>query len=148
AALTHTGAMAGSDLAYTALFESAGVIRVETLDELAATLLLLASGRRAAPGDLVTIHDSGGERELILDLADRAGVRFTNIAERTRRAIAARLEPGLEAANPLDAWGTGADFAAAFEACFGALVADDAAGVGLFCADIRDGYYLSDGFAA
>src|SRR5262249_7972935 len=58
AALSHTGAMAGSDLAYTALFESAGVIPVETLDELAATLLLLASGRRAGPGDLVTIHDS------------------------------------------------------------------------------------------
>ena len=49
AALTHTGALAGSDLAYDALFDRYGVIRVETLDELAATLLLLVDGaaRRA-----------------------------------------------------------------------------------------------------
>ena len=41
AALTHTGAMAGSDLAYDALFDRYGVVRVETLDELACTLLLV-----------------------------------------------------------------------------------------------------------
>ncbi|MCC6195266.1 MAG: CoA-binding protein, partial [Burkholderiales bacterium] len=76
AALTHTGAMAGSDLAYDALFDRYGVIRVETLDELACTLLLLATGRRAAPGALVSIHDSGGECEMFIDLAERAGVPF------------------------------------------------------------------------
>ena len=83
AALTHTGALAGSDLAYDALFERYGVIRVDTLDELAATLLLFSGGRRAAPGGLVSIHDSGGEREMIIDLADRAGVRFASLADAT-----------------------------------------------------------------
>lgn len=147
AALTHTGALAGNDAGYQALFDRYGAIRVETLDELAASLMLLSSGRRAAPGNLVSIHDSGGERELIIDLADRVGVAFAPIGPETRAAIAARLDPGLEAANPLDAWGTGADFVKQFEACFDALLADPAAGLGVFCADIRDNYYLSDGFA-
>ena len=146
AALTHTGAMAGSDLAYEALFERYGVIRVETLDELAATLLLLSTGRRAAKGALVSIHDSGGEREMIIDLADRAKLRFAAISEATKAKIATQLDPGLEVANPLDAWGTGADFIPKFTASFQALVDDDSAALGLFCADIRDQYYLSDGF--
>jgi acyl-CoA synthetase (NDP forming) len=147
AALTHTGASAGSDLAYDALFERHGVIRVETLDELASTLLLLATERRFGPGGLVAIGDSGGERELLIDLADRAGVPFAVISEKTKASIAARLDPGLEAANPLDAWGTGADFVPHFTRCFGDLLADPDAALGLFCADLRDGYYLHRGFA-
>jgi acyl-CoA synthetase (NDP forming) len=104
AALTHTGAMAGSDVAYDALFDHYGAVRVETLDQLACTLLLLATGRRAASGSLVSIHDSGGECEMFIDLADRAGVAFTALSESTRQVIAARLDPGLVASNPLDAW--------------------------------------------
>ena len=147
AALTHTGALAGSDLAYQALFDRHGVIRVETLDELSATLLLLATGRRAARGGLVAIGDSGGERELVIDLADRVGVPLAKIGDETRASIAARLDPGLEAANPLDAWGTGADFVPHFKACFDDLLADPDAALGLFSADLRDGYYLHRGFA-
>jgi acetate---CoA ligase (ADP-forming) len=146
-ALTHTGALAGSDLAYSALFDRYGVIRVETLDELAATMLLLSTERRAARGGLVAIGDSGGERELMIDLAERANIPFAAISQETRAAIAARLDPGLEAANPLDAWGTGADFVAHFTHCLGDLLADPQAALGLFNADIRDGYYLHRGFA-
>ena len=147
AALTHTGAMAGSDLAYDALFDRYGVVRVETLDELACTLLLFSTGRRASAGSLVSIHDSGGECEMFIDLAQRAGVTFASLSATTRHAIAAWLDPGLVPANPLDAWGTGADFVSGFEHCFGSLLADDNAALGLFVADIRDRYYLSDGFA-
>jgi acyl-CoA synthetase (NDP forming) len=147
AALTHTGAIAGSDAAWDALFDQYGVIRVEDLDAFAATLQLLATGRRTGPGGLVTIHDSGGERELTIDLADRAGVAFAPITEATRAAIQARLDPGLVAANPLDAWGTGRDFVPSFTACFNDLLADPGAALGFFCADFRDDYYLHAGFA-
>lgn len=147
AALTHTGAIAGSDAAWAALFDHAGVIRVEDLDALAATLLLLASERRAGPGALVTIHDSGGEREMTIDLADRAGTPLATIADTTRDAIQVLLDPGLVAANPLDAWGTGRDFVTSFTGCFATLLADPAAAIGFFCADFRDDYYLHAGFA-
>jgi acetate---CoA ligase (ADP-forming) len=148
AALTHSGAIAGSDAAWEALFDRYGVIRVETLDELAASLLLFSTGRRAAPGALVSIHDSGGEREMLIDLAERAGVNFAPIAATTAARLAAHLDPGLAAENPLDAWGTGHDFAAQFKACFAALVEDENAALGMFCVDIRDRHHLSDGFAA
>ena len=148
AALTHTGALAGSDLAYQALFDRYGVVRVETLDELATTLLLFATGRRAGAGSLVSIHDSGGECALFIDLAQRAGVAFAPIGATTKSKIATTLDAGLHPNNPLDAWGTGTNFVATFETCFRALLADDNAALGIFSADIRDNYYLSDGFAA
>ena len=55
-----------------------------------------ASGR----GGLVAIGDSGGERELLIDLADRAGVPFAAISNETQGLDRRQaLEPGLEAAN-------------------------------------------------
>jgi acyl-CoA synthetase (NDP forming) len=124
AALTHTGAMAGSAAAWAALFDRTGTMAVETLDELAATMLLCATGRRPGAGGLAAIHDSGGERELTIDLADRIRVPFAQVGEATLAAIQARLDPGLEAANPLDAWGTGKDYVPLFTDCFTDLLAD------------------------
>jgi acetate---CoA ligase (ADP-forming) len=120
----HSGALAGEDAAYEALFEAHGVIRVETLNELADTLELFAAGRRAGPGGLASIHDSGGERAHIVDVAARVGVRFADISDETRDRIAARLDPGLPAVNPLDAWGTGRDYEGIFADCMRALLDD------------------------
>jgi acetate---CoA ligase (ADP-forming) len=58
----HSGALAGEDGAYQALFDAYGVARVDILDELADTCELFAAGRPAFLGGLAAIHDSGGER--------------------------------------------------------------------------------------
>jgi acyl-CoA synthetase (NDP forming) len=123
----HSGALAGDEGAYQALFDAYGVAQVATLDELADTCQLLA-GRRAAPGGLAAIHDSGGERAHLLDVAERAGVGFAAISAATRARLAAVLEPGLPATNPLDAWGTGNDADQIFAACIAALLEDPATG--------------------
>ncbi|HSR27996.1 MAG TPA: CoA-binding protein, partial [Actinomycetes bacterium] len=121
----HSGALAGEDGAYQALFDAYGVAQVATLDELADTCELLA-GRRAPPGGLAAIGDSGGERAHLLDLAERLRVPFATISEATRRRLAAVLEPGLAPANPLDAWGTGNDADQIFATCIQALLDDPA----------------------
>ena len=85
---------------------------------------------------------------MLIDLADRAGVRFRRRSlRRPRPRSPRRLDPGLEAANPLDAWGTGVNFVPHFTHCLNDLLADRDAALGLFSADIRDGYYLHRGFA-
>ena len=121
----HSGALAGEDGAYQALFDAYGVAQVATLDELADTCELLA-GRRAPPGGLAVIGDSGGERAHLLDLAERLRVPFATISEATRRRLAAVLEPGLPPTNPLDAWGTGNDADQIFATCIQALLDDPA----------------------
>ena len=83
AALTHTGALVGSDSAYQSIFDKYGVVRVETLDELASTLLLFSTGRSASQGSLVSIHDSGGECELFIDVADRVVADVIGVQDRT-----------------------------------------------------------------
>lgn len=146
-ALSHSGAIAGNDAAYQALFDRYGVTRVDTLDDLAATLLLFAQGRHAAPGGLAVIQDSGGERELVIDLAAQHQVPFAKIGAPTIARLRERLEFGLEPVNPLDAWGTGRDFVEIFSDCFSALIDDPDAGLGIFFNDLRDGYYIHEGFA-
>ncbi len=120
----HSGALAGEDGAYEALFDAHGVLRVETLDEMADTLALLASGRRAGPGGLASVHDSGGERALMVDSAAVAGVPFARISDLTRDRIAALLDEGLLPVNPLDFWGTGRDAKEVITGCMRALLDD------------------------
>ena len=118
----HSGALAGEDGAYEALFEAYGVVRVATLDEMADAMELFSSPRRVTTGGgIASIHDSGGERVLFVDVAADLGVPFAQISEATTARIQEALDPGLEAANPLDAWGTGIDADRIFIECFHAL---------------------------
>jgi acetate---CoA ligase (ADP-forming) len=124
--VAHSGALAGEHGAYEALFDAHGVIEVETLDEMADTMELFSSPRRATAGaGIASVHDSGGERAMFADLAHDLGVPFARISDETTQAIQDVLDPGLVAANPLDAWGTGNDADRIFRDGF-LLLHDDA----------------------
>jgi len=146
-ALSHTGAIAGSDATYQALFRRYGVIQVDDLDELAATLLLFQQPRKPATGGLVAIHDSGGERELAADIAERLGIEYPVLAEHTRERIAHHIDPELVPMNPLDAWGGAQSFETVFAESLTALLDDPNAALGVMFCDIRDGYFVSTGYA-
>jgi succinyl-CoA synthetase alpha subunit len=94
-AVSHSGAIAGNHAAYAALFDRHNVIEVETLDDFANALRLYSGPRRLAPGDIATLHDSGGLLELTIDLAERRGVSFAAISDQTKRKLRARLDAGL-----------------------------------------------------
>ncbi len=138
-AVSHSGALAGNDAAYDAVFERYGVQRVRDLDAMIATLQMAIQPRPFVQGGLVAITDSGGEREHLADMASDAGVPFAQIAPATTQKLAARLEYGLDPVNPLDAWGTGKDYAPIFLDCWKALMEDPDCGVGVWIADLRDG---------
>ena len=124
----HSGAVAGSDAAWEALFAAYGVHRVDDLGELADSLECFAIGRRVRRrgGGIATVHDSGAERVLAADLAERLGVPFAPLSAVTTERLATILDPGLEPTNPLDVWGTGKDAEGLLADCLTAL-ADDAA---------------------
>jgi acyl-CoA synthetase (NDP forming) len=145
-ALSHTGAIAGDAEVYEALFRHYGVISVRDLNELAATAILLSSPKRAAPGGLAAVLDSGGERELIVDVASDHGVPFAQINATTTQALQATLDSGLQPVNPVDAWGTGKDFELVFEKCLIALMQDPDTGLGMFVADLSEELDLHAGY--
>ncbi|NEY91798.1 acetate--CoA ligase family protein [Tabrizicola oligotrophica] len=145
-ALSHTGAIAGNAEVYEALFRRHGVISVRDLNELAATAILLGTARRAAPGGLAAILDSGGERELIVDCASDLGVPFASISAETTEVLQKTLDSGLTPVNPVDAWGTGKDFEMVFETCLTALMQDADTAIGMFVADLSEELDLHAGY--
>jgi acyl-CoA synthetase (NDP forming) len=146
-ALSHTGAIAGNAKVYEALFQHYGVISVRDPSELAATAIVLTAPRKAVAGGLSVILDSGGERELLVDVAAEVGVPFAQISAGTARILRENLDPGLEPINPLDAWGTGRDFEQVFETCLNALLDDPDTAMGMFVCDLSDELDLHEAYA-
>ncbi len=133
----HSGALAGEHGAFEALFEATGVHECRTLTEMADTLELFAAGRRARTGrGIASVHDSGGERAMFVDLATDLGVPLAQMSAASLARIDAVLDPGMEAANPLDAWGTGIDADAIFHEAFRAMAADDDVAAMAFVIDL------------
>lgn len=129
--VSHSGAMAGDDAAYAALFDKYGVQRVRDMDELATTLILFAELPRVGAGSLVSLHDSGGERQLMIDLADEAAVPLTLLSDETLAQLENVLDPELPAVNPLDAWSRGGPAASDQMAeCLAAMMQDPGAAMG------------------
>jgi acyl-CoA synthetase (NDP forming) len=133
----HSGALAGDDAAYEALFDAYNVARVGTLNEMADLVELLAADRRAAPGGLAAILDSGGERAHLVDAAAGLRVPLAQPSEETLRGVAARLEPGLPAVNPLDAWGTDNGAYTTFLDCSLRLAEDPDTGAFAYVVDLH-----------
>jgi acyl-CoA synthetase (NDP forming) len=136
AVATHSEALAGDDAVYEALFDAYGVHRVWSMDEMADALELFSAGRRATAFGLGVVHDSGGERAMLIDTADRVGVPLPELAVATTDRITAVLDPGLEPVNPVDAWGTGREAERVFAECLQALADDPAVGAVAFCVDL------------
>jgi acyl-CoA synthetase (NDP forming) len=144
----HSGALAGEDGAFEALFDAYGVLRVTTLDEMADVMELFSCPRRVTIGSgIASIHDSGGERAMLVDLASDLGVPFARISDTTTSRIQDVLDPGVEAANPLDAWGTGIDADRIFTECFQALHDDPETAALAFVVDMtRQGEPYDEGY--
>ena len=128
---SHSGAMAGSDRAYDAVFRHYGVLRVDDMDQMAACLIMFSQATFPMQGDLVCLHDSGGERQLLIDLANDLSVPLTEISKDTETKLLNLLDPGLPAVNPLDAWGAGGtNSPEVMASCFEALLLDQSAAMG------------------
>jgi acyl-CoA synthetase (NDP forming) len=135
-AQAHSGALAGEDAAYAALFERYGVCRARSIDELMDSLELFASGVRPSTGAVSAILDSGGQRALMVDLAESESLPFASLEASTLARLSEVLEPGLEPANPLDAWGTGNGADSIYAESLLALDADPGTGLTLFAVDL------------
>ena len=146
--VAHSGALAGEHGAYEAVFDAYGVHECRDLEELADAVELFSCARRATVGaGVASVHDSGGERALFVDLATETGVPLAVISHETRKRIGQVLDPGLVAENPLDAWGTGIDADRIFRESLLALHDDDDTAAVAFVVDLtRQGEPLEEGY--
>jgi acetate---CoA ligase (ADP-forming) len=113
AASSHTGALLqASEAAVDALFDHAGVIRVETLDEQLDVAELLAHQPLPLGDRVAIVTNAGGPAISCVDAGMAAGLRVEPLTEDTRRALADHLPPAAALTNPVDmlAAATSADF--------------------------------------
>ncbi|KIC08793.1 hypothetical protein RA19_18080 [Leisingera sp. ANG-M1] len=140
-ARSHTGALAGSHAAYEAVFEECGAISVDTVDALMNTALLCSGGRIPGPGGAGLVTDSGGLREMQVDLAAETGTPLAVLSSATRAALREALPPELEPSNPLDCAADLTDeFPKVFDRGLDILAAAPEVSMLGFEADLRDDY--------
>lgn len=102
AALAHTGGLAGSMAAFEAVAGAAGAIRVATLDDaVEITEYMLRAALPKGPA-LGAITFSGGLRGLMLDAAERNGLRFPPLSDESQAELESMLGAGSAVGNPLD----------------------------------------------
>lgn len=102
AASSHTGALAGTDAATDALLRQAGVIRVDTVEEL-FDLAMAFSHQPLPRGDRVAIvTNAGGPGIIIADACEAHGLTVPALAEETRAALALHLPEEASLGNPVD----------------------------------------------
>jgi len=102
AARSHTGAMATAEVASQALFTQAGIIRVETLEELFDTANLL-SHQPVPPGRRVAIiTNGGGPGILTADACADKGLELPMLSEKTLAGLKELLSAQASLNNPID----------------------------------------------
>jgi acyl-CoA synthetase (NDP forming) len=111
AALSHTGAIAGSDRIYDVAFRQSGVIRVGDMEEFFDVGKALAFQPPAAGNNVAVITDAGGPGIMAVDECQSKGVNVTKFSEETSKKFEDLKRKGRIPAfatnlNPLDLTGS------------------------------------------
>ncbi len=104
AAISHTGALAGSDRMYDALFKQTGIIRAQRFDELLDMPVALATGRTLRGNRVAILTSTGGAGTLVSDALGVTGFETPPPDAETAAKLRA-LQKGDHAAldrNPID----------------------------------------------
>lgn len=105
AALSHTGALAGSDAVYDAAFARAGMLRVWALRELFEAAGTLNAGIRVAGDGLAILTNGGGIGVLATDAVADHGGRLAALAAETIAKLDRLLPATWSHGNPVDILG-------------------------------------------
>ena len=102
AAMSHTGALAGSDAVYDTAFRRAGMLRVFELREIFEAAETL-SRKLTVHGDRLTIlSNGGGAGVMAADALDAQGGRLAALSPQVRTRLDAVLPAAWSQANPID----------------------------------------------
>ena len=112
AAASHTGAIAGSDQIYDAVFEQTGIIRAQDMDEFFHAGKALAMQPPAAGKNVGIVTDAGGPGIMAVDESELKGLSVKRFSDRTIRKFEKlkqeeKLPKFATNLNPVDITGSG-----------------------------------------
>lgn len=102
AAASHTGALAGADVVFDAAIRRAGMLRVDTLQQLFTAAETLARFGGQHDGGLTLMTNGGGAGVLAADAAARLDVPLAPLPQALLARLDAALPPTWSRANPID----------------------------------------------
>ena len=105
AAASHTGAMAGEDAVYDAAFKRAGIVRVDTIQDLFDCAELMAKQPRPRGRRLAIVTNGGGPGVMATDAMARADLAPEPLSPDTLQRLDAFLPPFWSRSNPIDILG-------------------------------------------
>lgn len=102
AASSHTGALAASDVAVDAMFREAGVIRVNTIEEMFNVARSFAEQPMPRGNRIGILTNAGGPGVLAADACEGWGLIVPPLSEHTMKAMREFLPPSASVRNPVD----------------------------------------------
>ena len=105
AASSHTGAIAGSEAAYEAGMEKAGVIRADSTEELFDFGAMLASGDPPETDGVAVVTNAGGPGVLATDAVGASELELASFQAGTRDRLRDVLPSTASVSNPVDVIG-------------------------------------------
>jgi acyl-CoA synthetase (NDP forming) len=124
-AATHTGAMAGDYNLMRTKVAHAGVIAVETLEELIDVTDILCRCPALPIGGAAVFTESGAFKALTLDLCERLALPLPALGETTAAALRAVLPDFIPPTNPLDITAQGLVDPDLYRRCIPPVLADE-----------------------
>ena len=118
AASSHTGAMASPDVAVSALFNKAGIIRCNSRSELVTVGSILMYPRPKGKRVAIITH-AGGPAVMLTDNLSSNGLEIPSFSGAKAELLLSQLYPGSSVANPIDflATGTADQLSAIIDSC-------------------------------
>jgi len=105
AAVSHTGALVGSDRVFDAAIHRAGAVRVHSVGELLSAATILAAGTRVEGPRLAVVTNGGGPGVMAADRASDLDVPLAELSGKTVKALGAVLPSFWSHGNPVDILG-------------------------------------------
>jgi acetyltransferase len=105
AASSHTGALAGSDVAYDAFFEQCGIMRVESLSDLFEYAIAFSEEPIPKQNRVAIITNAGGAGIMATDAAIRSGLKLAQLTDESKKTMREGLPASASVANPIDVLG-------------------------------------------
>ncbi|HEV8374899.1 MAG TPA: acetate--CoA ligase family protein, partial [Candidatus Polarisedimenticolia bacterium] len=102
AAFSHTGALAGADVATSTLFDQCGVLRVNTIEEMFTLATAFTSQPLPRGNRIAILTNAGGPAIMATDVAVTLGLTLSPLEKKTRTALRKRLPSECSVANPVD----------------------------------------------
>ena len=105
AASSHTGSLAGADIAYGAAFKRSGVIRAENVEALFDYALAFASQPLPNGNRVAVITNAGGPGIMAADAAESIGLKMITPSEKAKAKMREFLPSSASVNNPVDVIG-------------------------------------------